>query len=62
MCMPIILLCVCVCENINPLGLDSDLAAILLLVHVLPPTAKGKRHGKISTSEAADLKFMKICC
>ncbi|XP_077417648.1 uncharacterized protein LOC144048988 [Vanacampus margaritifer] len=43
-------------------GWNSDLAAILLLVHLLPPTAKGKRHGKISASEAAEhlLKFMKV--
>ncbi|XP_077378304.1 uncharacterized protein LOC144019238 [Festucalex cinctus] len=43
-------------------GWDADLAAILLLVQLLPPTAKGKRHGKISASEAADhlLKFMKV--
>ncbi|XP_013855814.1 uncharacterized protein LOC106511603 [Austrofundulus limnaeus] len=41
---------------------DSDLAAILLLVHLLPPTAKGKRQGKISTTDAADhlFKFMKV--
>ncbi|XP_035984719.1 uncharacterized protein LOC118558304 isoform X2 [Fundulus heteroclitus] len=40
---------------------DRDLAAILLLVHLLPPTAKGKRQGKISAPEAADrvVKFMK---
>lgn len=46
----------------NPLGWDSDLAAILLLVHLLPPTAKGKKTGKISATEAADLviKFMKV--
>ena len=42
---------------------DSDLAAILLLVHLLLPTAKGKRQGKISAREAADrvIKFMKVC-
>ncbi|XP_030608908.1 uncharacterized protein LOC115796684 isoform X1 [Archocentrus centrarchus] len=41
---------------------DSDLAAILLLVHLLPPTAKGKRQGKISAPQAADrvIKFMKV--
>ncbi|CAL8382018.1 unnamed protein product [Arctogadus glacialis] len=52
----------CGCCHTNPLGWDSDLAAILLLVHLLPPTAKGKRHGKISATEAADhvVKFMKV--
>ncbi|XP_046902338.1 uncharacterized protein LOC124485075 isoform X1 [Hypomesus transpacificus] len=35
-------------EESNDYGWDSDLAAILMLVHILPPTAKGKRHGKIS--------------
>ncbi|XP_043971486.1 uncharacterized protein LOC122830304 [Gambusia affinis] len=41
---------------------DSDLAAILLLVHLLPPTAKGKKHVKVSAAEAADrvVKFMKV--
>ncbi|CAL8332938.1 unnamed protein product [Arctogadus glacialis] len=49
-------------EESNDYGWDSDLAAILLLVHLLPPTAKGKRHGKISATEAADhvVKFMKV--
>ncbi|XP_058505767.1 uncharacterized protein LOC131472512 isoform X2 [Solea solea] len=49
-------------EESNDCGWDSDVAAILLLVHLLPPTAKGKRHGKISASEAADhvIKFMKV--
>ncbi|KAG7459331.1 hypothetical protein MATL_G00209520 [Megalops atlanticus] len=48
-------------EESNDYGWDSDLAAILLLVHLLPPTTKGKRHGKFSASEAADhvFKFMK---
>ena len=52
----------CVCYYTNPLGWDSDLAAILLLIHLLPPTAKGKRHGKISATEATDhvVKFMKV--
>lgn len=38
------------------------MAAILMLVHILPPTAKGKRHGKISATEAVDhvVKFMKV--
>ncbi|XP_014844939.1 PREDICTED: uncharacterized protein LOC106919223 isoform X2 [Poecilia mexicana] len=41
---------------------DSDVAAILLLVHLLPPTAKGKKHVKIGATEAADrvVKFMKV--
>lgn len=45
------------------LGWDSDLAATLLLVHLLPPTVKGKGHGKMSASEAADhiTKLMKVC-
>lgn len=45
------------------LGWESDLAAILLLLHLLPPTAKGKVHGKISAANAADhvIKFMKVC-
>lgn len=44
-------------------GLESDLAAILLLLHLLPPTAKGKVHGKINAAEAAEhvIKFMKVC-
>ncbi|XP_028456286.1 uncharacterized protein LOC114570240 [Perca flavescens] len=49
-------------EESNDYGWDSDLAAILLLVHLLPPTAKGQRHGKISATEATDhvVKFMKV--
>ncbi|XP_062395775.1 uncharacterized protein LOC134083467 [Sardina pilchardus] len=49
-------------EEMNDYGWDSDLAAILLLIHLLPPTAKGKRHGKISATEATDhvVKFMKV--
>lgn len=44
------------------LGWESDLAAILLLLHLLPPTVKGKVHGKISAADAADhvIKFMKV--
>ncbi|XDV16209.1 hypothetical protein PO909_016025 [Leuciscus waleckii] len=44
-------------------GWDSDVAAILLLVHLLPPTIKGRKTGKISATEAADhvVKFMKVC-
>ncbi|XP_051571183.1 uncharacterized protein LOC127450830 isoform X1 [Myxocyprinus asiaticus] len=43
-------------------GWDSDVAAILLLVHLLPPTVKGRKTGKISATEAADrvVKFMKV--
>lgn len=53
----------CGCCHSNPLGWDRDLAAILLLVHLLPPTAKGKKTRKISAAEAADqvIKFMKVC-
>ncbi|KAK2907051.1 hypothetical protein Q8A67_006036 [Cirrhinus molitorella] len=42
-------------------GWDSDVAAILLLLHLLPPTVKGRKTGKISATEAADhaVKFMK---
>lgn len=45
------------------LGWDSDLAATLLLVHLLPPTAKGKRHRKMNAPDAADhiIKLMKVC-
>ncbi|XP_050990265.1 uncharacterized protein LOC127180332 [Labeo rohita] len=41
---------------------DSDVAAILLLLHLLPPTVKGRKTGKISATEAADhvVKFMKV--
>ncbi|XP_062396017.1 uncharacterized protein LOC134086491 isoform X2 [Sardina pilchardus] len=40
---------------------ESDLATILLLLHLLPPTSKGKKHKKISAAEAGDhlVKFMK---
>ncbi|KAL2086413.1 hypothetical protein ACEWY4_017472 [Coilia grayii] len=40
---------------------DSDLATILLLLHLLPPTSQGKRHKKISASEAGDhlVKFLR---
>ncbi|XP_051995024.1 uncharacterized protein LOC127652735 [Xyrauchen texanus] len=42
-------------------GWDSDVAAILLLVHLLPPTVKGRKTWKISATEATDrvVKFMK---
>lgn len=53
----------CGCCPSNPLGWDSDLAALLLLVHLLPPTAKGKKMGKVSARDAADhmIKFVKVC-
>ncbi|XP_063048691.1 uncharacterized protein LOC134442452 [Engraulis encrasicolus] len=41
---------------------DSEMAAILLLLHLLPPTVKGKKSGKMSASEATRrlIKFMKV--
>nr|XP_046232298.1 uncharacterized protein LOC124052281 isoform X2 [Scatophagus argus] len=41
---------------------DSEVAAILLLLHLLPPTSKGRKASKISTSDAADrlVKFIKV--
>nr|XP_024654807.1 uncharacterized protein LOC101480956 [Maylandia zebra] len=41
---------------------DCELAAILLLLHLLPPTSKGRKSSKISTSDAAHhlMKFMKV--
>ena len=37
-----------------PLGWDSDLSSILLLIHLLPPTAKGHKKGpRISSYQAA---------
>ncbi|KAL1266958.1 hypothetical protein QQF64_002633 [Cirrhinus molitorella] len=40
----------------------SDVAAILLLLHLFPLTRKGRKTGKISATEAADhvVKFMKV--
>lgn len=63
--------CVCVfllythglgCQNSSQLGWDSDAAVILLLVHLLPPTIKGRETGKFGATEAADhvVKFMKV--
>uniref|UniRef100_A0AAV2JTM4 Uncharacterized protein n=1 Tax=Knipowitschia caucasica TaxID=637954 RepID=A0AAV2JTM4_KNICA len=51
-------------EGSNDYGWDSDLAAILLLVHLLPPTKKGKKFGRISATDATDhvVKFMKVSC
>lgn len=72
LCLPVFFICAyelwlcilmgCGCCHTNPLGWDSDLAAILLLVHFLPPTTKGQRHGKISATETTDhvVKFMKL--
>ncbi|KAK7910208.1 hypothetical protein WMY93_014892 [Mugilogobius chulae] len=41
---------------------DSEIAALLLLLHLLPPTCKGRKTSKISTSDAANLlvKFVKV--
>ncbi|KAL6467115.1 hypothetical protein MHYP_G00249190 [Metynnis hypsauchen] len=41
---------------------DSEMAAILLLLHLLPPTVKGKKGGKMSASEATRrlIEFMKV--
>ncbi|KAJ8333747.1 hypothetical protein SKAU_G00410660 [Synaphobranchus kaupii] len=38
------------------------MSAILLLLHLLPPTCKGKKTGKMSASDAAGrlIKFMKV--
>ncbi|XP_055749445.1 uncharacterized protein LOC129830770 isoform X1 [Salvelinus fontinalis] len=46
----------------NDYGWESDLAAILLLLHLLPPTSKGPKTAKIRTSQAADhlVRFMKV--
>ncbi|XP_056608550.1 uncharacterized protein LOC130426051 isoform X2 [Triplophysa dalaica] len=43
-------------------GWDSDVAAILLLVQLLPPTVKTRKLGKVSTAQAAGrvVKFMKV--
>ncbi|KAK7893154.1 hypothetical protein WMY93_022306 [Mugilogobius chulae] len=41
---------------------DSEMAALLLLLHLLPPTCKGRKTSKISTSDAVNLlvKFVKV--
>ncbi|KAL1023833.1 hypothetical protein UPYG_G00046910 [Umbra pygmaea] len=46
----------------NGHGWESDLASILLLLHLLPPTSKGPKTGKIPTSQAADhlVKFLTV--
>ncbi|XP_063759618.1 uncharacterized protein LOC134877873 [Eleginops maclovinus] len=43
---------------------DSDMASLLLLLHLLPPTAGRKRRTKISASDAVDkmVHFHKSCC
>ncbi|KAA8579282.1 hypothetical protein FQN60_009107, partial [Etheostoma spectabile] len=44
-------------------GLDSDMSAILLLLHLLPPSAQGrKRPGKMSACQAVDqlIRFQKV--
>ncbi|XP_031670934.1 uncharacterized protein LOC109877709 isoform X3 [Oncorhynchus kisutch] len=49
-------------QESNDYGWESDLAAILLLLHLLPPTSKGPKTAKIRTSQAADhlVRFMKV--
>ncbi|XDV17220.1 hypothetical protein PO909_016589, partial [Leuciscus waleckii] len=45
-------------------GWDSDMSAILLLLHLLPPSAQGrKRPGKLSAYQAVDqlIRFQKVC-
>ncbi|CAL8263883.1 unnamed protein product [Merluccius merluccius] len=41
---------------------DCEVAAIFLLLHLLPPTSKGKNSAKISTTDAAGrlVKFLKV--
>ncbi|XP_043960385.1 uncharacterized protein LOC122824168 [Gambusia affinis] len=44
-------------------GWDSDMSAILLLLHLLPPSAQGrKRPSKMSASQAVDhlIRFLKV--
>lgn len=44
-------------------GWDSEISAILVLVHLLPPSPHGrKRPGKLSAREASDhlVKFIKV--
>jgi len=42
---------------------DCEVAAICLLLHLLPPTSKGKKYSKISAMDAAVrlVKFLKVC-
>lgn len=47
-----------------PLGWDSDLSSILLLVHLLPPTSKGhKKSAKISSYQAVKhvVSYLRVC-
>ncbi|XP_029918844.1 uncharacterized protein LOC115367312 [Myripristis murdjan] len=49
-------------ETENDYGWDSDLSALLLLLHLLPPTSRGqKKTPKISSAQAANhlLRFVK---
>ena len=48
---------------LNFLFWDSEISAILVLVHLLPPSPHGgKRPGKLSAREASDhlVKFIKV--
>jgi hypothetical protein len=42
---------------------DCEVAAICLLLHLLPPTSKGKKSAKISATDATVrlVKFLKVC-
>ncbi|XP_066540242.1 uncharacterized protein [Hoplias malabaricus] len=47
----------------SPKGWDSDMSALLLLLHLLPPSAQGrKRPGKMSASQAGHqlIRFQKV--
>lgn len=47
-----------------PLGWDSDLSSILLLLHLLPPTSRGqKKTTKISSAQATSrlVRYLKVC-
>ncbi|MEQ2223620.1 hypothetical protein ILYODFUR_038424 [Ilyodon furcidens] len=51
-------------ELTDDYGWDSDVAALLLLLHLLPPTSRGhKKTAKISSTQAAThlLRFVKVC-
>ncbi|KAF7642780.1 hypothetical protein LDENG_00250830 [Lucifuga dentata] len=50
-------------ENDNDTNWDSDMAFLLLLLHLLPPTA-GRKRIKISPTDAVDkmVHFHKSCC
>ncbi|KAJ8000805.1 hypothetical protein DPEC_G00184130 [Dallia pectoralis] len=49
-------------QELNDYGWESDLATILLLLHLLPPTSKGPKTAKIRASQAADhlVRFLKV--